>query len=267
MRLVPTSITVAPGLDHLGGHQRGEPTAATRMSARRRPRPRSRVREWHMVTVAFAFEQQRASGRPTRIERPTMTASAPSTSARAAQQLHHALRRARHQARAALASRPALGGEAVDVLRRVDRGDHLVLVDLLGQRQLDEDPVDLVVGVQLGDQREQLVLRRLGVELVVDRAHPDLLGGAGACCDVDLRGRVVADQHGREPGRAAVRSAANALTARPRRGPRRPPPCRRSPARTTSARLLQRRVVRHQLALGALGREADDDHRPRARPR
>jgi len=33
--------------------------------------------------------------------------------------------------------------EAVDVLVRVDRGDDLVLVDLLGQRQLHQDAVDV----------------------------------------------------------------------------------------------------------------------------
>ena len=75
------------------------------------------------------------------------------------EQLHHPLRRARDEARATLGQEAGAGrGQAVDVLGRIDRRDHLVLVDLVGQRQLDEDPVDRVVRVQLGDQLEQLVL-------------------------------------------------------------------------------------------------------------
>ena len=48
------------------------------------------------------------------------------------------------------ASRPAfVDVEAVDVLGRVDRGDHRALVDLRRQRQLDEDAVDPLVRVEL----------------------------------------------------------------------------------------------------------------------
>ena len=53
------------------------------------------------------------------------------------------------------------GMEAVHVLHRGDRVDHAALVDVVGQRQLDEDPGHPLVGVQLGDEREQLVLRRV----------------------------------------------------------------------------------------------------------
>ena len=53
--------------------------------------------------------------------------------------------------------------QAVDVLDRVDRCDHARLVDPARHRQLDENPVDLVVGVQLRDDREHLLLGgRLG---------------------------------------------------------------------------------------------------------
>ena len=38
------------------------------------------MREWQTVTVAFAPSNSEASGRPTRIERPTITASAPAIS-------------------------------------------------------------------------------------------------------------------------------------------------------------------------------------------
>ena len=58
MRLMPTSITVAPGLTQSPCTIRGRPTAATSTSARRQTAARSRVREWQMVTVALAREQQ-----------------------------------------------------------------------------------------------------------------------------------------------------------------------------------------------------------------
>ncbi len=48
--------------------------------------------------------------------------------------------------------------EAVDVLDRLDRADDARLVDVVRERELDEDAVDRVVPVQLGDELEQLVL-------------------------------------------------------------------------------------------------------------
>ncbi len=45
VRFVPTSITVAPGLTISAVTNPGEPTAATRMSAREQTSARSRVRE------------------------------------------------------------------------------------------------------------------------------------------------------------------------------------------------------------------------------
>jgi len=49
--------------------------------------------------------------------------------------------------------------EAVDVLGRIDRLDHLRFVDLLRKGELDEDPVDGVVGVEPRHEVEQFALR------------------------------------------------------------------------------------------------------------
>ena len=57
-RLMPTSITVAPGFSQSPFTISGRPTAATTMSARRTTAGRSRVRLWAMVTVQFSREQQ-----------------------------------------------------------------------------------------------------------------------------------------------------------------------------------------------------------------
>ena len=73
-----------------------------------------------------------------------------------------------------------------------------------GQRQLDEDPVDRVVGVQLGEELQELVLGRVGREPEVVRVDAD--GGRGLVLagDVDVGGRVVADEDGREPDLAEL---------------------------------------------------------------
>src|SRR6185369_14008375 len=64
MRLIPTSMTVAPGLIQSPRTISGRPIAATTMSARRTTSGRSRVREWQMVTVAFSLSNSAAIGLP-----------------------------------------------------------------------------------------------------------------------------------------------------------------------------------------------------------
>ena len=55
-------MRVAPGLTISGVMKPGRPMAATRMSAWRVTRARSRVLEWQIVTVAFCVEQQHGDG-------------------------------------------------------------------------------------------------------------------------------------------------------------------------------------------------------------
>ena len=76
---MPTSITTAPGLTMSRVISPTRPTAATRMSACRVCIPRSGVREWQTVTVALAFSIMAASGLPTMLLRPTITACRPAT--------------------------------------------------------------------------------------------------------------------------------------------------------------------------------------------
>ena len=51
------------------------------------------------------------------------------------------------------------------------------LVDLVGKRQLDEDAVDGVVGVELGEESEQLVLGGVGGQPEVARVDADARRG------------------------------------------------------------------------------------------
>ena len=54
--------------------------------------------------------------------------------------------------------------KTVDVLARLERFDHPRRIDLRRQRQLDEDSVDPLVGIELADEIEQL-----GLEIVSGR--------------------------------------------------------------------------------------------------
>ena len=162
----PLGRPVDPDVDHrraLLDHRRrvtipGTPTAATITSARDVSAARSRVREWQIVTVACRCSRSSAAGLPTMSLRPITTAFAPfELDAVFVEEREHAERRPRHVRRRAREEQPGVDGmEAVDVLDRIDGADHAALVDLRRQRQLDEDAVDRVVGVQLRDEVEQL---------------------------------------------------------------------------------------------------------------
>ena len=121
-------------------------------------------------------------------------------------------------------------GEPVDVLLRRDQVDHRLGVEPVRQRQLDEDPVHVRIGGQLGDRRLDLALRRRRREVDVARPHPDLGRLALLAAHVALARRVVADEHGDEADRrrrrrprSAWRSALEQLVTqgqcRPSRSP------------------------------------------------
>ena len=148
---MPTSMTVAPGLIQSPLTIRSRPTAAMRTSARRQTSARSRVREWQIVTVALAPSRSWAIGLPNRFERPTTTASAPSSCAPASSSSSitpvgvHGRRPSRPSA-----SSPALIGVSPSTsLPGVDQAGQLDAVEVVGHRQLAEDPADRRVGVEL----------------------------------------------------------------------------------------------------------------------
>src|SRR6516225_5953736 len=100
-RLMPTSMTTAPGFTHAPLMSSGTPTAATRMSARGTSAARSLLL-WQMVTVASALSSRSAMGRPTRMLRPTTTARFP----RGLQSISWSIRITPHGVQATVASRP-----------------------------------------------------------------------------------------------------------------------------------------------------------------
>ena len=93
--------------------------------------------------------------------------------------------------------------QAVDVLLRSDRVDRRVLVESIGQRELEQDRVNARVAVDLAEGRQQPLLRAPLGEQVVARRDADLVGRPLLAADVDLRRREIADQHHGERGGAA----------------------------------------------------------------
>jgi hypothetical protein len=93
--------------------------------------------------------------------------------------------------------------KSVHVLHRVDRADHVRLLDLRRKRKLDEDAAHAPVRVQLGDEREELLLGRLRGQLVVEGLDARLAAGLLFLPHVDRRSGVVADEHGGEADRLA----------------------------------------------------------------
>ena len=75
-----------------------------------------------------------------------------------------------------------------------------------GQRQLHEDAVDGVVGIELGDELHQLLLASASSGRTCSKLdHPDLARGLALVAHVDAARRVVADEDDREARRRARR--------------------------------------------------------------
>ena len=161
MRLVPTSITTAPSRTMSPVTRPAEPTAATSTSASRHTAGEVARARMAVGDGGVRCEQQ-LSHRLAHEDR------APEHDRSGAAQLDLRLLEQAHDARRACtgtsaSSRPCMsrpgvgGGEAVHVLRRVDQADELVLVQVVGQRELEEDAVHPLVRVQPADQLRQLV--------------------------------------------------------------------------------------------------------------
>ncbi|MNP65513.1 hypothetical protein D3C76_1611100 [compost metagenome] len=66
------------------------------------------------------------------------------------------------------------------------------------QRQLQKDTVDAVVIVQLGDELEQLRLCCAGTQAIFKRADAGFFGTQNFVANVDLTGRILANQNYRQ---------------------------------------------------------------------
>ena len=154
------------------------------MSARRQTSGRSRVLRMGRRHGAASAEKQLAIGFPTMFERPTTTASSPARSVRTDSTR-------RRQPSGVQGTKPGSAGheppgihrmEAVDVLGRIDGLDHGLGVDLWRQRKLHQDAVDLRIGIEPGDQREEFLLGSRGRQHVIEDCAFRLRRSGASCC-------------------------------------------------------------------------------------
>jgi hypothetical protein len=125
----------------------------------------------------------------------------------ALEELDHACGCARRETLAVL-HQPARrnGAEAVDVLARVDRVEHLLLgvcAEGFRQRRLDQNAVELGVDVEAAHRGQQSSERGRPRQPLQMHSHSGILCGFQLVADVDLRSRIVAHEHDREGRRPA----------------------------------------------------------------
>jgi len=75
---------------------------------------------------------------------------------------------------------------------------------VLGQRQLDEDAMDIVIGVELADEHQQFLVGDCGRQAMADRLNADRLAGFDLPSHVNLRCRILAHQHHGQARRHAL---------------------------------------------------------------
>ena len=206
-RFMPTSITVAPGLTISAVMNRGRPMATIKMSALRATAGRSRVRLWQTVTVASPAAPRCISniaiGLPTMSLRPDHDdVRTRGWNAAPTEHLQDAVRRAGKKPWATL-QQPAdvLRVKGVDIFQRVGRVEHAGLVDLIGQRQLDQHAVHGRVAVETVDQRQQLFRRGFRRQGVQPAVYAGPLTGPLLIAHVNLTARILADQDRRQTWR------------------------------------------------------------------
>ena len=83
----------------------------------------------------------------------------------------------------------------VCVLVRRHRFEYDFAVDMLRKRQLNQNPVDLGIGVLLLDQGQQLCLRRVRWQFVIVDMDARRITGFLLALDIEMRGGIVAHQN------------------------------------------------------------------------
>ena len=107
--------------------------------------------------------------------------------------------------------------KAVNILARIDGVDDALRIDMLGQRQLHQDAVDPVVGIEPGDQRQQLGFAGCRRQVLLKALDAGSGRRLALVADIDLARRIVADQNSaksrRDAGFAFSFAAAAATSA------------------------------------------------------
>ncbi len=92
--------------------------------------------------------------------------------------------------------------EAVHVLLNADGAEDGLVIDVVGEGQLDEDPVHQGIGVQILDQAQQFVLADIGRYVVAERGNADFFTGSLFHAHVGGRILALANQHRGQAGHA-----------------------------------------------------------------
>ena len=120
--------------------------------------------------------------------------------AAAVEELHDARRRARHEPRALLHQEADVDrAEAVHVLGGIHEPEDARCVDLLRQRRLHEDAVDVAAAAQGIDRGRHLLGGGRGGQARGFVVNPEVVAGLGLAPHVDGRGGVVPDEDDAEP--------------------------------------------------------------------
>ena len=233
VRLMPTSMTAAPGLIQSpriisgrpdGGHEDVGRAAEAGQVARARVRHRDR-RAARGQQQRHGLAHDQAAPDDDGVRRPRSAIPARSSSHMIPAGVHDT------DPGSPRIRRPRLtGAKPSTSLSGWMRLAIAHLRELVGHRQLHEHPVDGVVGVQLVDDRVELGLAVVSIgQHDAARDHAGLLGRPRLARLVELGGGI-----GRPPGcpaspggAAVARAELGHALARPRRAAPRPPPCRR----------------------------------------
>ena len=101
-------------------------------------------------------------------------------------------------------SRHIEGVEAIHILLLTNPCDHLIRIDMFRQRQLDQNSVHRIVGIEVVDNFQQLLLRnvrRLANRRIQDT---DLVGSLRLTRHIGYAARILTDQHHYQMGQPAV---------------------------------------------------------------
>jgi hypothetical protein len=92
------------------------------------------------------------------------------------------------------------GMKTVHVLGGIDGFQDALGIDLRGKRKLDENPVNVVVAIQVFDDGEQIEGGHGGRRGEERAGKAELFAGGDLALDVELRGGILADKDRRETG-------------------------------------------------------------------
>ena len=95
--------------------------------------------------------------------------------------------------------------EAVDVLCGIDGFENPLGIDLLGKRKLNEDAVDVVVGIEISDELQHVIGGGITRRSVHPAGHVELFASGDFAFDIQLGSGIVTDQDSGEAGADILR--------------------------------------------------------------